>query len=73
METHKRSIAKTVTWRVVAVVVTMIAVYVYSGDVRESVVVSLSANVIKMFLYYLHERVWNRLDFGRAKPPEYQI
>ena len=31
------------------------------------------ANLFKMFLYYGHERFWNRIDFGKLKPPEYQI
>jgi uncharacterized membrane protein len=40
--------------------------------------VALSIGFVELFtkvaLYYVHERVWNRLSFGRSKPsPEYQI
>ncbi|HDZ77229.1 MAG TPA: DUF2061 domain-containing protein [Candidatus Omnitrophica bacterium] len=73
MEQHKRTILKTITWRVIAVLVTMIIVYLYNKDIKESVIISLAANGIKMFLYYIHERMWNKIDFGRKKPPEYQI
>jgi len=74
IESHKRSIAKTITWRVIAVLVTMIAVYLYNKDIKESLIVSLSANAVKMVLYYLHERFWNKTDFGREKvTPDYQI
>ena len=72
MESHKRSIVKSLTWRVIAVFVTMVAVYIYNRDVRESVVVSLAANGVKMFLYYLHERIWNHISYGR-KRPDYEI
>ncbi|MBU4342412.1 MAG: DUF2061 domain-containing protein [Candidatus Omnitrophica bacterium] len=49
MEHPKRSLAKTVTWRVIAFVVTIVAVYIYSKDIKESLVVGISANVVKIF------------------------
>ena len=74
MEQHKRSIAKSITWRIIAVLVTMIAIYLYNRDIKESLVVSLSANAVKMVLYYLHERFWNRIEYGRKQEiPDYQI
>ena len=73
MEHPKRSLAKAVTWRVIAFVVTIVAIYIYSKDIRESLVVGISANVVKIFLYYAHERIWNRVKFGRIKTPDYQI
>ena len=73
MEEHKRTILKTITWRIIAVLVTMVIVYLYNKDIRESIIISLAANAIKMFLYYIHERMWNKTNFGRKKPPEYQI
>ncbi len=72
-EHPKRTLAKTVTWRVIALFTTTVVVYAYSGDVKESVVIGLVANLLKMFLYYAHERVWNRIGFGRMKQPEYNI
>ena len=73
MEHPKRSITKAVTWRTIALLVTIIAVYIYSGDIKQSLVIGVSANAVKFLLYYIHERVWNRIGFGRIKPPEYQI
>ena len=73
MEQHKRTIVKTITWRIIALSVTIIVVYAYSGDVKASLVIGVTANFLKMFFYYIHERVWNRVQFGRIKPPEYQI
>lgn len=74
-ESHKRSIAKSVTWRVIAVAVTMLISYIWLGDWGSSIALSLIANAIKAVLYYLHERGWNRLDFGREKevPEDYMI
>jgi uncharacterized membrane protein len=72
MDSPKRSLVKTLTWRVIAILITMIAVYLYSKDMRESIVVSLMANGVKMGLYYLHERLWNHIHFGRSQP-DYEI
>lgn len=73
MEQHKRTLAKTITWRLIALLTTIVVVYLYSGDVKESLYVGVTANFLKMFLYYVHERTWNRVHFGREKLPEYQI
>ena len=73
MEHPKRSFIKSITWRVIAVVTTMVAIYMYSGDLKESIVVGVGANLVKFFLYYAHERMWNRMQYGRAEEPEYQI
>jgi len=69
----KRTLVKTLTWRVIAFLTTIVIVYIYSRDVKESLVVGVTANLLKMIFYYVHERVWNRLEFGRIKAPEYQI
>jgi len=69
----KRTLVKTLTWRIIAFLTTIVIVYIYSRDVKESLVVGVTANLLKMIFYYVHERVWNRLEFGRIKAPEYQI
>lgn len=73
MEHPKRSLVKALTWRVIAFLITIIAVYMYSKDIKESLIVGVSANITKIFLYYLHERIWNRFNYGRILTPEYQI
>jgi len=72
MEHPKRSFLKAVTWRAIAFLTTMIVVYVYTGSMKESLVVGISANLIKFYLYYLHERLWDKVKYGK-KQPEYQI
>jgi len=73
MEYPKRSILKSITWRIIALLITIAAVYIYSKDIKESLVVGISANAIKIILYYIHERIWNKSEYGRQKEPEYQI
>lgn len=75
MDKPIRSIVKTLSWRLIAFVATAIGIYIYNGELMGSIIVALIINLIKMFLYYFHERSWNKISFGRIefKPPEYNI
>jgi len=66
MDTQKRTILKSITWRITAVLVTVVVVYIFSGDLTLSLETGLVANLLKAFLYYFHERFWNRSDYGRT-------
>ncbi len=63
-DSKKRHIAKTITWRIVGTIDTMILAWVISGDPMIGLKVGGAEVVTKMILYYLHERGWYKLDFG---------
>ena len=65
-EEHKRSALKTVSWRIIATSTTMFLVYIFTGKLELTVGVGISDVVLKMMFYFLHERVWNRITFGRT-------
>lgn len=67
MESHKRSIAKALSWRIIAVIITALTAYFFTRDTTIALGIGLADSAIKLFTYYGHERVWNRLDFGRRK------
>ena len=73
METHIRSILKAASWRVIATVVTFFTAWFLTGTVDVAIKIGLLDTVIKMGAYYMHERGWNRLDFGKLEEPDYQI
>ena len=73
MESHFRSIAKTMTWRLLATVITFSVAWVVTGQVTFAVEIGVADTLIKLCVYYSHERFWNRLSFGKQKSPEYQI
>lgn len=60
----RRHLLKTVTWRVVGTIDTMILAWIISGDPMVGLQVGGIEVVTKMILYYLHERVWYRIKFG---------
>jgi len=73
MESHYRSIIKAVTWRTGGTIVTFVVAWVITGDLTLSAGIGVLDSAVKIAAFYFHERLWNRLNFGRLKPPDYQI
>lgn len=69
METHQRSIVKSILWRIIATTVTILLAYVWFGEWTSSIYFGLTANGIKAILYYFHERGWNSINWGRVTGP----
>ena len=67
METQRRSWMKAITWQIVGLVTTMIISYVYTGDWASSAGLSFILAAMGMVMYTLHERVWARIQWGRAR------
>ncbi len=67
---HHRSIAKGISWRAVGTVDTILVAFLITGDYSKALSIGLTEIITKVFLYYLHERVWHRVQFGRLRPGE---
>ena len=59
-----RHIMKTVSWRTIGTIDTMLLAWVISGDPIVGLKVGLVEVVTKMLLYYLHEKIWYRSNYG---------
>jgi len=60
-----RHIAKTVTWRIIGTVDTMVLAWLVTGDPMMGLKIGGIEVFTKMLLYYLHERAWYRISFGK--------
>jgi uncharacterized membrane protein len=67
MISKKRSLAKSLTWRVIAVITTLLVGYVMTGSWAFALSLALVSNGINFVLYYLHERVWLQVNWGKGK------
>lgn len=65
-----RSLVKAISWRVTGTCDTILVSYLVTGKVRMAVSIGLIELFTKIMLYYVHERVWNRIPFGRVKAQE---
>jgi uncharacterized membrane protein len=66
MVSKKRSLAKSLTWRVIAVVSTLLIGYAMTGSWAFALSLTLVSNVINFVLYYLHERIWLQVSWGKG-------
>lgn len=60
----QRHMIKTVTWRCIGTVDTMVISWLVSGDPMVGLQIGVVEVLTKMILYYLHERAWYQIDFG---------
>jgi adenylylsulfate kinase len=67
-----RHLAKTVTWRVIGTIDTMILAWIISGNPMTGFKIGAAEIVTKMLLYYFHERIWYKLNFGLDRRLERQ-
>ena len=73
MESNYRSLFKAISYRMLGSAATALIVFLLSGRLGLSLGTGALDMVTKIGLYYLHERIWERIPFGRPKPPEYEI
>lgn len=74
METKRRSLAKAISWRFFATIITSTVVFVFTGEFEFALAVGFMDTIIKIFVYYAHERIWIRIPFGKPrKDVDYQI
>jgi uncharacterized membrane protein len=73
MESHYRSIVKAITWRAGGTVVTFAVAWILTQRVELAAQIGILDTAVKIGAFYAHERLWNRIRFGKAQPPEYQI
>jgi|TARA_R110002020_G_C15755020_1_gene726510 uncharacterized membrane protein len=64
----KRHLAKAITWRLVGTIDTMLLGWWISGDIKVGASIGVLELFTKMFLYYGHERLWYKSEFGVDKP-----
>lgn len=70
INSKKRHLAKTITWRIIGTFDTIILAWIISGDPATGLKIGGAEVVTKMILYYFHERVWYKVNFGLRRSKE---
>ena len=65
MVSYKRHILKTISWRIIGTIDTIILSWIITGDLGIGMAIGGIEVITKMVLYFLHERVWYKFSkFG---------
>ena len=65
VDQKKRTIAKTMTWRVTASLTTFLIAWILTGDLLIGATIGSIEAIAKIFLYYFHERIWNSINWAK--------
>ena len=72
-ETKKRSVLKALSWRTWATITTAIIVFIFTGELALAVTVGFLEVFAKMALYFFHERLWQKISFGKKEVPSFVL
>jgi len=62
---RKRSFAKALTFRIIVIISDITVIYLLTRKIELSIGITLATNIASTMLYYLHERTWNRIGWGK--------
>lgn len=60
-----RSIVKSISWRIVGTLDTIVISWIITGTLSLAFSIGLVELATKMVLYFFHERIWNRINWGK--------
>lgn len=66
-ESRKRSLVKSMTWRVIGTIITVAGIGLATGDWTLAGGLGIIINLSKMGLYFYHERLWEKIDWERIR------
>jgi len=63
--TRTRSFVKSLSYRIWGTLSSWAVVYVITGKGSLATIIAFWETVLKVFIYYFHERAWNKITWGR--------
>jgi len=74
VETARRSVVKSISWRIFAALITSSLAYILTGKGEFAAKIGILDTAIKLIVYYWHERTWNKINYGRVPAaPDYEV
>jgi uncharacterized membrane protein len=66
-EKRKRSILKAVTYRLVSILLDSTIAFLVTKSAQQTLILVFVSNAISIIIYFIHERTWNKIPWGRHK------
>ena len=63
---HKRTFVKTISWRLTGSTATFLIAFLLIGDFAVAGTIGMTQLITNTILYYIHERLWNKIIWGRT-------
>ena len=66
IDSNSRSVVKTISWRITGSFSTFVISYLVLGSFLVAGSIATLQVIVNTLLYYIHERVWNQIQWGRS-------
>ena len=66
VETHKRTIARMVSYRITAWLFTILWTYMFTGNIGSATGFATALHILLSVDYYVHERIWLKIKWGKC-------
>lgn len=64
-ERHPRTLLKSITWMILAYIVTLLTLWLIEGDWEKATWHAFLVQLVKVAFFYAHERLWNKSNYGQ--------
>ena len=64
-ESFRRSVVKTITYRVVILILDFTVIYLFTRQIEIAVSFMILSNVYTTLAYFFHERIWDKIKWGK--------
>lgn len=65
IDSASRSLVKAISWRITGTIDTFIISWLITGQILLASSIAATEVVTKIFIYWIHERLWNKVSWGR--------
>lgn len=65
-EKHRRSWVKAITYITLAIISDTVIIYMFTGKIGSTLKLVVGINIISTIIYFLHERIWNSVHWGKG-------
>ena len=69
-ETVKRTLVKTITYRIFIMTLDFTSIYLFTGKVNIAIGFMIVSNIYTTTGYFFHERIWDRIKWGKLVYPK---
>ena len=64
-ETVKRTLVKTITYRVFIMILDFTSIYIFTGKTTIAIGFMIVSNIYTTIGYFVHERIWDKVKWGK--------
>jgi len=67
VDLRRRSLVKSITHRIIGIAILIVLAWLITGSVQEATWITVTFNTIQVVSYYVHERSWEKINWGRSR------